>query len=175
MAPSCGFWVKTSEFVGKISNSPSNPPPLEPRNTDSCKQPQVPNRTTAMGPVTTARASRRKKSLQNWTTETCNLGVFLAEDVFCYQFFGEVNWGQLDKKIMAAMRYMSCEKKSAVSNILVRGQYWVIASGILPAQHLYMFLYMLHISYLQNGDVGTQRFVRILTQLSHIHVLHEKQ
>ena len=83
------------------------------------------------------------------------------------------------QKIMAAMRYMSCEKKSAVSNILVRGQYWVIASGILPAQHLYMyidiFLYMLHISYLQNGDVGTQRFVRILTQLSHIHVLHEKQ
>ena len=44
---------------------------------------------------------------------------------------------------MAAMRCMSCEKKSAVSNIsniLVRGQYWVIASRILPAQYIYIYV-----------------------------------
>ena len=89
MAPSCGFWVKTSEFVGDIQLS--KPSQLEPRNTDSCKQPQVPNRTTAMGPVTTARASRRKKSLQNERLRLATWEFFFAENVFLLPFFWEVN------------------------------------------------------------------------------------
>lgn len=146
-----GFGWRHRSLWG-ISNSPN--PPRWSRGTQilassrRCLTAPLP---WDLSPLHALRAGRSPCRTNDWDLQLGSF--FLRKMSFCYHFFGRWIDGSWTK-IMAAMRCMSCEKKSAVSNIsniLVRGQYWVIASRILPAQYIYIYMYRyipIHVTYI---------------------------